>query len=126
MKESARAAQHEIAHNRCVAALKSLVGEDDPKIRELVDLKARRMPPAVGAMMETQIMADILEGLAANTNGVASSDYPLSPMDQDVAEALVAAGYESLNEVRAASDEDLLDIKGIGPAKLKEIREAVG
>lgn len=121
MKESIRAAEHELAHNRCVAALKDLAGEDSPKIQELEDLKARRLPPAVAAMMEVQIMADILESLTTP----ASLEYPLSPLDQDVADNLVAAGYEKLDAVRRASDEDLLAVKGIGPKTLKGIRAAV-
>lgn len=85
----------------------------------------RRLPPAVGSMMEREIMADILEGLVPASAG-ASSDYPLTPLDQDVADALVSAGYETIDKVREASDEDLLAVKGIGKTKLKEIREAVG
>lgn len=125
MKESARAARHEMAQNRCVAALKALAGQDDPKIEELEGLRARRMPPAVSAMMEMQIMADVLEGLAPANTG-ASSDYPLSPLDQDLVDALVAAGYEKLDGIREASDEELLAVKGIGKAKLQDIRRAVG
>lgn len=57
-----------------------------------------------------------------------ASDSPaeLESLDQDVIEALEGAGYDSAESIRAASDEDLLDINGIGPAKLREIREKVG
>lgn len=36
--------------------------------------------------------------------------------------ALIAAGYTSLDDARAQSDETLLAIDGIGPAMLKKIR----
>lgn len=121
MKESARAARDEIAHNRCVAAMKALVGEDDPKVRELEDLRMRRLPPAVGSMMEREIMADILEALVA-----AHAPVPAAGLDEDVTRLLADAGYDSPQAIREASDEDLLAIKGIGKAKLQEIREAVG
>lgn len=37
---------------------------------------------------------------------------------------LRAAGYTSVEQVRSASDDDLLNIKGIGPATLEKIRIA--
>jgi DNA integrity scanning protein DisA with diadenylate cyclase activity len=123
MKESARAARDEIAHNRCVAALEQLAGED--AARELKEIRSRRLPPAVASTYELEVMAGILEGLVAGA-GASTTDYPLSPLDQDVVDALAGAGYARLEDVRGASDEDLLAIKGIGPAKLKEIRGAVG
>lgn len=123
MKESARAARDEIAHNRSVAALKSLAGEDDEKVRELEDLRARRVPADVGSMMEREIMADILEGLA-ETHAVLKD--PGEPLDQSTVKILADAGYDSMEAIRDASDEDLLAINGIGPAKLQEIREKVG
>ena len=123
MKESARAARDEIAHNRSVAALKALAGEDDPKVTELEDLRARRMPAAVGSMLEREIMADILEGLAERQ---AALKDPGDPLDESTVQTLTDAGYDSLEAVREASDEDLLAINGIGPAKLQEIREKVG
>lgn len=126
MKESARAAQHELAHNRSVAALKELLGDDDPKVRELEDLKARRMPPAVAAMEEAKIMADILEELTAPDSSGAGSDYPTEPIDEQTVQILADNGYDTMEKVREASDENLLAIKGIGEARLAEIREKVG
>ncbi len=123
MKESIRAARDEIAHNRNVAALKRLAGEDDAKVKELEDLRARRLPADVGSMMEREIMADILEGLASSGN---RTGYPSDPVDESTVQLLADAGYDSLEAIRGASDEALLDIKGIGEAKLREIREKVG
>lgn len=124
MKEEARAAQHEIAHNRCVAALEQLLGEDHEKIWELRDVRSRRMSPAVAAMEEQKVMADILERLA--NDAVAGSDYPSEPLDESTVQLLADAGYDTLEKVREASDEDLLAIKGVGDAKLAEVREKVG
>jgi hypothetical protein len=42
------------------------------------------------------------------------------------ADALVAGGFDSREKIRAASDEDLLALEGIGEATLKKIREAQG
>lgn len=123
MKESARAARDEIAHNRNVAALKTLVGDDNEKVRGLENVRAQRMPPAVSAMVEREIMADILEGLA-ETHG--SLKDPGDPLDESTVKLLADNGYDSLDVIREASDEDLLQVKGIGSAKLQEIREKVG
>ena len=40
-------------------------------------------------------------------------------------DGLVAAGFDSDEKVRAASDEDLLAVDGIGPGRLKQIRADV-
>lgn len=122
MKESARAAQHEIAHNRCIAALRELPGAQPEKIQELEDLKARRMPPAVAAMEEQKIMADILEGLSS---GGAQEDELLSVdgIGEETAAELRERGIESRGDLKAASDEDLLAVPGIGQGTLKKIRK---
>lgn len=40
------------------------------------------------------------------------------------AEALIAAGYADLEAAQAASDDDLDEVDGIGPATVQKIREA--
>lgn len=42
------------------------------------------------------------------------------------AQALTEAGYGRLCDIRAASDEELLAVQGIGPSQLKKIRDAIG
>ena len=42
------------------------------------------------------------------------------------AEALVAAGFGTPRTLREASDESILAVPGIGPAKLSAIRERLG
>jgi len=44
----------------------------------------------------------------------------------ELAERLVEAGFENLNDVRVATDEELLAVDGIGPARLRKVRSAVG
>ena len=44
-------------------------------------------------------------------------------INSELAEALTNAGIDSLEKLDKASDDDLLAISGIGPAKLKAIRE---
>lgn len=40
------------------------------------------------------------------------------------ADVLAANGFRTPEQIRGASDEELLDVDGIGPARLREIREA--
>ena len=39
-------------------------------------------------------------------------------------DVLAAHGFKTPEQIRGASDEELLDVDGIGPARLREIREA--
>ncbi len=43
----------------------------------------------------------------------------------EIAQALYHAGYTTLDAIAAATEEDLLAISGIGPGRLKQIREAL-
>jgi DNA integrity scanning protein DisA with diadenylate cyclase activity len=43
---------------------------------------------------------------------------------EDLAALLQENGYSTVEQVALASDEDLLAVKGIGPASLKQIRSA--
>lgn len=47
------------------------------------------------------------------------------PEDFPYAALLSGGGYKTAEALRAASDEDLLAIDGIGEARLKEIRQAL-
>lgn len=55
-------------------------------------------------------------------------DVPLEalPFDVDLMNYLKGAGYDTRNQIRLASDAALASIKGIGPKRLKVIREATG
>jgi len=44
-------------------------------------------------------------------------------LSEKIMEVLIGAGYEDLPSAVAASDEELLAVKGIGKAALKQIRE---
>ena len=46
------------------------------------------------------------------------------PTDFPAREQLTSAGFDTVGAVAAAADEDLLEVDGIGPARLKDIRDA--
>jgi len=117
--ETAIAARNERNQKRLMAALEGLV-EDEGLIERL---KAAQQPHRDAAYQQAErneVMADIAEHLLHKY-----TEKPAGGLDGDVTRLLAEAGYENPESVRRASDEDLLKIKGIGPAKLGEIREAL-
>jgi hypothetical protein len=46
--------------------------------------------------------------------------------DDELAASLVEGGFASISSLIAAGDDELLAVKGVGPAKLRHIREVVG
>lgn len=66
MKESRRAARDEDAHRRLIAAAEKL-STDTEKIADLKAVRQRRLAPETAAMMEREILADILEGVEEGT-----------------------------------------------------------
>lgn len=63
--------------------------------------------------------------LAAEAAG-AGQDLSVWVPSQRLVQALAAAGYTSIDQVRAASDGALLAIDGIGPASLAQVRKWAG
>ncbi|MBI1294120.1 hypothetical protein GC175_04070 [bacterium] len=45
--------------------------------------------------------------------------------DDRLAKALRGGGFDTVEKIAAATDEELLKVNGVGPAALKEIRQAV-
>jgi len=52
--------------------------------------------------------------------------YVGTEISERVHAALIAAGYLTNDDLRAASDEDLFSVPGVGPAMLAKIRAALG
>jgi DNA uptake protein ComE-like DNA-binding protein len=47
-------------------------------------------------------------------------------INEQKAKVLAEAGYARLCDLRAATDEELLAVQGIGPGQLTKIRDAIG
>lgn len=47
-------------------------------------------------------------------------------LDDRAVDALLAAGFNSPEQVQEASDETLLEVDGVGPVTLRQIRERIG
>jgi len=63
-------------------------------------------------------------GLAPKTGDTEKRDS--APVDYPYADVLKTGGFNDWQAVQGASDDDLLAVDGIGPARLKEIREFKG
>ena len=48
--------------------------------------------------------------------------FTVDGIDTDTMEALREAGFDSAEKIKAASDDELLAVKGIGPATLEKLR----
>lgn len=74
----------------------------DLRIRELYQLES---------------LAELFQEIDAALSGPESSELP---------KEVVAAGYDTPEKVRAATDEDLLAIDGVGKATVRKLREEFG
>lgn len=91
-----------------LAGLASIIEEQDRRITALENAAPATSTAAVDTDEET-----------AHADG---DERPA--LSGELRELLANAGYADDQAVREASDEDLLKIKGVGPAKLGEIRAA--
>ena len=83
------------------------------KVERLVAKKLIEAPTQVGAQASATS--------AAPESSPASDELPEDFPSRDL---LAGSRFTTLGAIREASDEDLLEISGIGDAKLKQIREA--
>lgn len=76
----------------------------------------------------SEAVADLLEAIVAATAEQAepASEFAAMGVDPSIAEKLIDAGYGDAAAVRAASDDDLLAIKGVGKATVRDLRASLG
>lgn len=137
------AIQVELAHNRALEIVRELGGEANVERLEYLDglgghLTSVNSPAQLSSAQSVLIVAlaeivqqqerriAALEPVAAadpdDETAAAGNERPV--LSDDLAQLLANAGYADDQAVREASDGDLLKIKGVGPAKLEEIRAA--
>ena len=96
------------------------VQEVDPREMVRIRLLERAGWSAAGATMPDSPPTPEPEAFAA------WPDTVHEVFDPKLADILDAAGYWALDKIRATSDDELLAVNGIGPAKLAYIREVTG
>lgn len=115
--------------------LAKLAGVADPSNRIEPELTAtiRFGDPNLAALFEKEARVELNEESLAKLESVEpdTSDAPMVSVEEisgvgpDLARKLEAHGFETPESVREASDDELLAVEGIGPAKLQEIRQGL-
>lgn len=75
---------------------------------------------------ESTSEARVSDAEAVELDGAPAPEFPAMDVSESVQGRLVDAGYDSTEAIQAASDDELLEIDGVGPATLQKIREASG
>lgn len=90
-------------------------------------LNASHPEPAMKAMLQAEAMRDFLKDLDATLGtGPAATDLEsIDGIGAALAHELGQSGYQTLEELNAAKDADLLKIDGMGKSKLSKIREGL-
>jgi DNA uptake protein ComE-like DNA-binding protein len=89
-----------------------------------VYLVGKKYVDASGKEMKKSAVSEA--GKASDESGTETAEASAAPASSTpYADALAKAGYDTDTKIRAASDEDLLAVEGIGPARLAEIRSAL-
>lgn len=103
---------------KALAIEEPISGAVEPQTRDLLKLEA--------TVATIELAAEKLGvSLAGEPRSLAEPDgsYDFSDLvGNDGNDALHSAGYNTPEDVRNASDEELLEVDGIGPAKLKLLR----
>lgn len=114
-----------------------ILEEDDPRIAEFrgrPEFKEEPIGPQhvrIPAIVQHQRQVEAASGKAASGPEADShedeSEEEQGPMEQvfgqEIADILVTGGYDSVEKVAKAADEDLLAVKQVGKGRLKQIRE---
>lgn len=88
-------------------------------------LSKRGIDEDVLLRIRNQIAFDDPENLEGQEEEGLTRSRLFNLLDDDVAEKLADAGLTSVSAVESAEDERILDIHGIGPATLDDIRDAI-
>lgn len=127
-----QAEQYEIEKNHALR-LARLAGIEDPESRIDPELTAtvRFGDPALAELIQQKARNDLKEEALTRLEGTSEGDSQdsLEEVDgigPDLAEKLQEAGYHSPQDLKSASDEELLAVDGLGPSRLRQVREDLG
>lgn len=123
-------AQDLIQTERIVNVLKAALGEYDPEkvpADNHFDLASRNAAGVIhdtsGAKVQSRAEAEAEESSSETEEQSDDSSYDFSPhVGEEANNALHEAGYHQPEDVKEASDKELLELEGIGPAKLQTLR----
>lgn len=112
-----------------------IAGVADPARRVAPDMPAtvRYGDPNLAALYERQARNDLLEEVVTKLESVEvdTEDAPITSLEEvegigeDLAEKLREAGIYTVDDLARASEEDLVAIDGVGPAKARKLKQSV-
>jgi DNA uptake protein ComE-like DNA-binding protein len=92
----------------------------------VVETRATEAPQTVYQALTQLAETPSLANVSGEADGVRlAGDERLDFLSEDQRASLHSAGFASEADLRAASDEDLRAVKGIGPAAVRDIRKAL-
>lgn len=80
--------------------------------------------PEMRLLQFAEQLAGELEMLADPDDSIDDDEWIETAVGEANAQALAEAGFDSVEAIVAASDEDLDDVEGIGPATIARLRDA--
>lgn len=108
-----------------VSALAVRLGVEEEKAKALLEPVSLRHGRDVAFLFELERLSAVLTEMAEKVEApVVEESLKAADTPEAVGQALIDAGYDTPEKLRRATDEELLDIDGIGPARLAQIRAA--
>lgn len=116
------AQRHDAAVQRIEARAKSIGGKNPEAAKAIEAVRDVRGPDEEHIrVFRLEAIADLQEVMEGKGGGLES----VEGIGPELAHELRQSGYETPDDLRAADDEDLLEVEGIGKAKLKAVRSQI-
>jgi DNA uptake protein ComE-like DNA-binding protein len=127
-----RAYRNAVAINRISGAVAQAApyvdfGRDKDELLKALLNPPQQVESETQSTLQNEANADAIEAIVAKfveTMQAGAGEYDFSvAVGKDGNDALRAAGYHTPEDIKEATDEDLLEVEGIGPKKVAALRE---
>lgn len=120
-----QAEQHEIEKEHAIrlarlAGIEDAESKIDPELTATVRFGDAALADLIQQKARNELSEEALRRLEGSPTSNSLED--VDGVGPELAENLKEAGYQTPEDLKTASDEDLLDVDGLGQAKLKQIR----
>lgn len=118
----------------CAKKLGELFGVEDAEEKAVPSYPGKiRRDPAMVQMHDVKALADVIEEVVTKAESMdVGGEAPVTSLEElkgvsdDTKLRLYFGGIYSVEDVREASEEDLTAVKGIGPAKARDLKQQAG
>lgn len=98
---------------------------DFPWMSSLTEFRAAEVRPVATMTQQTADLPVLSVEMTSSPAAVTGEPVTSLLLDGEIISILTKAGYESVEAVRAASRAELASIKGMGPARIKKVENAL-